>query len=58
MSAQIQITLVTSTIGKPEKHRAVVAGLGLKRLNSSVTLKDTPEVRGMISKIRHMLHVV
>jgi len=58
MSAQLKITLVKSIIGKPQKHRAVVAGLGLKHLNATVVLDDTPEVRGMISKIRHMLHVV
>lgn len=58
MSKTIQVTLVKSLIGKPEKHRTVVAGLGLKRLNSTVELADTPEVRGMISKISHMLHVV
>jgi large subunit ribosomal protein L30 len=58
MSTQLKITLVKSIIGKPQKHRSVVAGLGLKRLNATVALNDTPEVRGMISKIRHMLHVV
>ena len=58
MSVQIKVTLVKSIIGKPQKHRAVVAGLGLRRLNDTVVLSDTPEVRGMISKIRHMLHVV
>jgi len=58
MSAQLKITLKKSIIGRPQKHRAVVSGLGLKQLNSTVVLNDTPEVRGMISKIRHMLHVV
>lgn len=58
MSNTIKVTLVKSVIGKPEKHRAIVAGLGLKRLNATVELADTPEVRGMISKISHMLHVV
>jgi large subunit ribosomal protein L30 len=58
MSTQLKITLVKSIIGKPQKHRSVVAGLGLKRLNATVELNDTPEIRGMISKIRHMLHVV
>lgn len=58
MSNTIKVTLVKSVIGKPEKHRAIVAGLGLKRLNATVELADTPEVRGMITKISHMLHVV
>lgn len=58
MSATLQITLVKSTIGKPKKHRDIVAGLGLKKLNHSVEHADTPQVRGMISKISHMLNVV
>ena len=57
MSTKLQITLVKSTIGRPKKHRDVVAGLGLKRLNHSVEHNDTPEIRGMISKISHMLNV-
>lgn len=58
MTAKLKISLIKSVIGRPQKHRAVVAGLGLKRLNATVELNDTPEVRGMISKISHMLHVV
>jgi large subunit ribosomal protein L30 len=57
MSAKVSITLIKSTIGKPKKHRAIVAGLGLKGLNKTVELSDTPEVRGMISKISHMLKI-
>ena len=57
MSNKLQITLVKSTIGRPKKHRDVVAGLGLKKLNHSVEHADTPEVRGMISKISHLLNV-
>ncbi|BCS53075.1 50S ribosomal protein L30 [Geobacter sp. SVR] len=55
MSAKLQITLHKSTIGKPKKHRAIVAGLGLTKLNQTVELADTPEVRGMIAKISHMV---
>lgn len=57
MSSNLQVTLIKSTIGKPEKHRNIVAGLGLKRLNHSVEHADTPEIRGMISKISHLLNV-
>ena len=57
MSGNLQVTLVKSTIGRPKKHRDIVAGLGLKRLNHSVEHSDTPEIRGMISKISHMLNV-
>lgn len=57
MSPKLRVTLVKSTIGKPKKHRDIVAGLGLNRLNKTIELQDTPEVRGMISKINHMLHI-
>jgi len=55
MNPKLRITLVKSTIGKPKKHRDIVAGLGLKKLNKTVELADTPEIRGMIAKISHML---
>jgi large subunit ribosomal protein L30 len=57
MTAKVKITLVKSTIGKPKKHRDIVTGLGLKKLNQEVELSDTPEVRGMIAKISHMLNI-
>lgn len=57
MSTNLHVTLIKSTIGKPKKHRDIVAGLGLKKLNHSVEHADTPEIRGMISKISHMLNV-
>jgi large subunit ribosomal protein L30 len=57
MSAEFKITLIRSQIGKPAKHRAVLQGLGLTRLNKTVTLKDTPETRGMVKKVSHMLKV-
>ncbi len=57
MSAEFKITLVRSHIGKPAKQRAVLQGMGLNRLNKTVILKDTPEVRGMIKKVAHMLKV-
>jgi large subunit ribosomal protein L30 len=57
MSAEFKITLVRSHIGAPAKHKAVLQGLGLTRLNKTVTLKDTPETRGMIRKVSHMLKV-
>jgi large subunit ribosomal protein L30 len=57
MSAKLQVTLVKSTIGKPKKHRDIVAGLGLKKLNKTIEIADTPETRGMIAKISHMLTI-
>jgi len=57
MSNMLEITLVKSTISAPEKQCAVVRGLGLRKLHQTVTLQDTPEVRGMVAKISHMLKV-
>jgi large subunit ribosomal protein L30 len=51
----IKVTLVKSVIGTKQDHRATVRGLGLKRLNSSAVLEDTPAVRGMIRKIAYLL---
>ena len=57
MSAEFKITLVRSHIGKPANQKAVLNGMGLTRMNKTVILKDTPEVRGMIRKVSHMLRV-
>ena len=57
MSAKLQVTLVKSTIGKPKKHRDIVAGLGLKKLNKTIEIADTPQTWGMIAKISHMLTI-
>ncbi len=57
MSAEFKITLIKSHIGKPAKQRAVLNGMGLNRLNKTVVLKDTPENRGMVKKVAHMLKV-
>jgi large subunit ribosomal protein L30 len=52
---KIKVTLVKSIIGTKESHRATVRGLGLRRLNSSSVLEDTPAVRGMINKVSYLL---
>ena len=57
MSGIIKITLTRSPIGHPEKHKKVVAGLGLNKVSRFVFRKDTPEVRGMVNKISHMVAV-
>lgn len=57
MTKKLKITLVKSYIGRPEKHRKVLRGMGLQKLNRTVLLKDTPEVRGMINKVSHLLFV-
>ena len=57
-SAQIQIKLVRSGIGFPVKQKRVIRGLGFRRLNQIVTRPDTPEIRGMVFKIRHLVEIV
>jgi large subunit ribosomal protein L30 len=52
---KIKVTLVKSIIGTKESHRATVRGLGLRRLNSSSELQDTPAVRGMINKVSYLV---
>jgi large subunit ribosomal protein L30 len=52
---KVKVTLVKSLIGTKESHRATVRGLGLRRLNSSSELEDTPAVRGMINKVSYLL---
>ena len=51
----IRVTLVRSLIGTKGTHRATVRGLGLRRINHSVEVIDTPAVRGMINKISYLL---
>ena len=54
---RLKITLVKSTIGFNRTQDATVTGLGLRRINHSVELPDTPETRGMIHKVRHLVTV-
>jgi len=51
----IKVTLVKSIIGTKADHRATVRGLGLRRINHSTDLLDTPEVRGMIKKVAYLV---
>ena len=54
---RLRITLVKSTIGFNRTQDETVIGLGLRRLNHTVELADTPETRGMIHKVRHLVTV-
>jgi large subunit ribosomal protein L30 len=51
----VKVTLVRGVIGTRESHRATVRGLGLRRINHTVELEDTPEVRGMINKVNYLV---
>ncbi|MDA1331025.1 MAG: 50S ribosomal protein L30 [Proteobacteria bacterium] len=53
----LKVTLVKSVIGTKKSHRATVMGLGLRRIRHTVTLEDTPAVRGMIAKVDYLVKV-
>ena len=53
----LKITLVKSTIGAVPKNKAIVESMGLRKLNSSVTLPDNAATRGQIQKISHLIKV-
>ena len=53
----VSVTLVKSFHHRLPTHRATITGLGLKRINHTVVLVDTPEVRGMINKVSYLLKV-
>jgi large subunit ribosomal protein L30 len=54
---RVTVTLVKSTIGFDKKQAAVVQSLGLRRLNHTIEVADTPAMRGMIHKVRHLVTV-
>ena len=53
----LNVTLVRSVIGRIEAHKATVRGLGLRRMHHSVTVEDTPAIRGMINSVHYLLKV-
>lgn len=55
--AQLKITLIRSGISSPSKHKAVLVGLGLTKLHKTVIREDRAEIRGMIRKVQHLVHV-
>ena len=58
MVKKLMITLVKSFIGRPEAQRRVLRGMGLGKVNKTVVLNDTPEIRGMIRKVDHLVAAV
>jgi large subunit ribosomal protein L30 len=54
---QLKVTLLKSRFGRLKRHKACVAGLGLRRIRQSVIVADTPENRGMINKVSYLLSV-
>lgn len=57
MSKQVKVTLIRSHIAKLPAHKAVLNGMGLTRRGKSVVLNDTPEIRGMICKVSHLVNI-
>ena len=55
--ARVKITLVKSTIGFDRKQDRVVTGLGLRRIGHTVDVKDTPQARGMVHRVRHLVKI-
>ncbi|MBQ9881701.1 MAG: 50S ribosomal protein L30 [Synergistes sp.] len=53
--AKLRITWKRSTIGRPPAQERVIKALGFHRLNETVYHEDTPQIRGMINKISHLL---
>jgi len=54
---KLRVKMVKSSIGRLKKHKACLQGLGLRKINHTVEVIDTPENRGMINKISYMLEV-
>jgi large subunit ribosomal protein L30 len=54
----IKVKMIGSVIGCPEKQRATVRGLGLRRMHQVVEREDTPLVRGMVKKVPHLVQIV
>ncbi len=57
-SKMVTVKQTGSPIRRPAYQRATLIGLGLNKMNKTRTLKDTPEVRGMIRRVRHLVEVV
>jgi large subunit ribosomal protein L30 len=57
-AGRIKVKMIGSVIGCPEKQRATVRGLGLRRMHQVVERADTPEIRGMVKKIPHLVAIV
>ncbi len=54
---KLKVTQLKSTIGRPEKQRRVLKGLGLRGINKTVVVDNTPAFRGMVKKVLHLVSV-
>lgn len=58
MTGKISVKLVRSGIGRTQRQKDTLRGLGLTRLQKTVTLEDTPAIRGMVKKVEHLVQVL
>ena len=57
MPQTIKVTLVKSMNGRPEKHRKLLRGMGLRKINNTIELQDIPSSRGMVNAVSHLVKV-
>lgn len=57
MAIKLRVTQVRSGIGRPKPQRLLLKGLGLRKINNTVEVLDTPAIRGMIRKVSHLITV-
>ncbi|MCJ7576881.1 MAG: 50S ribosomal protein L30 [candidate division Zixibacteria bacterium] len=57
MERKLKITQIRSTIGRIKKQKETIKALGIGKLNQSVIHKDTPQIRGMVEKVKHLVEV-
>jgi len=57
MAGKLKITQVRSVIGRQKKQKLTIQALGIRRLHHTVVHNDTPQIRGMINKVRHLVEV-
>jgi large subunit ribosomal protein L30 len=57
VTKKLRLTLIKSKHGRLKAHRACVAGLGLRRMQQTVEVDDTPENRGMVNRVSYLLRV-
>ena len=57
MAGKIKVTLVKSSIGSWKKQKENLSGLGLRKVNSTSILENTPSIRGMIRKVQHLVRI-
>jgi large subunit ribosomal protein L30 len=57
LGEKLKVTQIRSTIGRVEKQKETIRALGIKKLYQSVVHKDTPQIRGMIETVKHLVQV-